>query len=75
MPIVMIRNAVGINDPDGNTTKNYLSGEVLNTDIEWINKLAQRFIEQGAAVEAQAELNLQETKKKTRKKKIENEDA
>jgi hypothetical protein len=68
MPIVMIKNAVGINDPDGNTTRNYLEGEIIQTDIEWKNKLAARFIEQGYANEIHASGEEIETKKKRRKK-------
>jgi hypothetical protein len=54
MPVTMIRDAIGIADPNGVTTKTYEVGEVIDTSVEWKEKLAKGFLDSGSAEETQA---------------------
>ena len=71
MPVIMIRNSIGISDPGGNTTKNYHIGDVIETSQPWLANLANRFIDAGCAMQVQSELSAPETKKKRKSKKSE----
>jgi hypothetical protein len=63
MAYKMINKVVGINDPNGVTTRVYEFDEVIPDTEEWQRKLGERFVEAGHAIHIEPEVVVPHTKK------------
>ena len=63
MAYKMINKVVGINDPNGVTTRVYEFDEVIPDTEEWQRKLGERFVRDGNAIIIESEVSIPHTKK------------